>query len=159
MNRDAGFSLLEILVAFAILALSIGVLLRIFSGGLRTAIVSEDYQQAMSIAESQMERAGVEIELAAGSTSGVVAGKYTWTLQVVPYVMPQPKNDLVMPPLEVTPYTVQVRVAWMDGDDPKEFVLNSLRLAKSQLSSGQASTPQGLPGAQPTQAPPIPMGN
>jgi general secretion pathway protein I len=132
-NSEAGFSLLEILVAFSILALSIGVLLNIFSRGLRTAIVSEEYQQAMSIAESQMERAGVEITLSEGSASGIVDGKYTWTLQGSPYEMPRPKNDLVMPPLEAVPFKVQVRVEWQDGSDAKEFVLNSLRLAKAQL--------------------------
>jgi general secretion pathway protein I len=128
---ERGFSLLEILVAFAILALSIGVLLNIFSRGLRTAIVSEEYQQALAIAESQMARAGVEITLAEGYASGQVDGKYTWTIQGSPYLVAKDKVDA--PPLEVTPFNVQVRVEWADGSDSKEVVLNSVRLAKTQL--------------------------
>jgi general secretion pathway protein I len=128
-----GFSLLEILVAFAILALSIGVLLNIFSRGLRTAIVSEEYQQALVIAESQMARAGSEIPLTEGAVSGEVDGKYTWTLQGTLYVVPQVKTDIAVPPPEVNAFNVQVRVAWQDGPEEKELVLNSVRLAKVQL--------------------------
>lgn len=150
-NHQTGFSLLEILVAFAILAMSIGVLLNIFSRGLRTAIVSEEYQQAMSIAEAQMERAGIDVVLSQGALSGVVDGKYTWTLQASPYELPKPKNDLVTPPLEVIPFKVQVRVEWQEGDDIKEFTLNSLRLTKAQLRTGQPAQPL-LPGQPQTGA-------
>jgi general secretion pathway protein I len=136
-SSESGFSLLEILVAFAILALSIGVLLNIFSRGLRTAIVSEEIQQAINIAESQMARAGIEVALAEGSASGVVDGKYTWTIQSMPYELPKPANNVVMPPLEATGFKVQVRVEWQEGNDSKEFVLNSVRLAKAQLQPQQ----------------------
>jgi general secretion pathway protein I len=132
IKSACGFSLLEILVAFAILALSIGVLLNIFSRGLRTAIVSEEYQQALVIAESQMARAGTEITLAEGSVSGDVDGKYTWTLQGTPYVAPELKTDIAVPPPEVNAFNVQVRVAWQDGPEEKALVLNSVRLAKVQ---------------------------
>ncbi|MEQ1636941.1 MAG: type II secretion system protein [Methylococcales bacterium] len=133
-NKENGFSLLEILVAFAILALSIGVLLNIFSRGLRTAIVSEETQQALAIAESQMARAGVDVALSEGSISGQVDGKYTWSIQGTPYIIPVPKSDIVAPqPLEVSAFNVQVRVEWQEGQDNKEFVLNSVRLAKIQL--------------------------
>lgn len=132
-TREQGFSLLEILVAFSILALSIGVILNIFSRGLRTAMISEEIQQAIVIAETQMARAGVETPLTAGSTNGVVDNKYTWTLQGMPYELPQPKTDIVIPPLEATAFKVQVRVEWQEGNDNKEFVLDSVRLAKTQL--------------------------
>ncbi|NOT84563.1 MAG: type II secretion system protein [Methylococcaceae bacterium] len=134
LKAENGFSLLEILVAFAILALSIGVLLNIFSRGLRTAIVSEEYQQALAVAESQMARAGVDVALSEGSINGQVDGKYNWSIQGSPYVAPQPKSDIVAPqPLEIRAFNVQVRVEWSDGADNKEVVLNSVRLAKVPL--------------------------
>ncbi|MFI3137956.1 MAG: type II secretion system protein [Methylococcaceae bacterium] len=130
-GRERGFSLLEILVAFAILALSIGVLLNIFSRGLRTAIISEEYQQALAIAESQMARAGVEIPLAEGAASGDVDGKYTWSIVGSPYVLPTDQTNTQ--PAQITAFTVQVKVAWQDGVDEKQVVLNSVRLAKVPL--------------------------
>lgn len=148
LSREGGFSLLEILVAFAILSLSIGVILGIFSKGLRSAIVSEEYQQAINIAETQMARAGVEIQLAEGAASGVVDGKYTWTMQASLYELPKPtiKTDIVAPPPEADPFKVQVRVEWQEGKDTKEFVLNSIRLAKTALQQQQ---PQAIPPIQP----------
>ncbi|MGZ8224716.1 MAG: type IV pilus modification PilV family protein, partial [Methylobacter sp.] len=52
MNKQAGFSLLEILIAFTILAFSLSILLNIFSTGANTAVVAEEYTAAVQIAES-----------------------------------------------------------------------------------------------------------
>ena len=46
-RAERGFSLLEILVAFSILALSLGVFMQIFSASLRNADITRDQAQAM----------------------------------------------------------------------------------------------------------------
>ena len=51
-NRQSGFSLLEVLVAFAILSMSLGVLYQAFSNSLRNVGASGDYSRAMIIAVS-----------------------------------------------------------------------------------------------------------
>jgi len=58
-KHQQGFSLIEILVAFVILAMSLTVIFRIFSGGLRNVALSEDYAQAVLVAESQLSAIGV----------------------------------------------------------------------------------------------------
>uniref|UniRef100_UPI0035939C60 type IV pilus modification PilV family protein n=1 Tax=Thiocapsa sp. TaxID=2024551 RepID=UPI0035939C60 len=50
---QSGFSLLEVLVAFAILAVSLGVLMQIFSQATRTTLLSSQYSRAASLAESK----------------------------------------------------------------------------------------------------------
>lgn len=146
-TRQAGFSLLEIMVAFAILAMSLGVLLSIFSGGLRSAMLAEEYQEALAIAESQMAKAGVEIELAPGQISGEELGKYAWAVIITPFELLQTKqsNAQVQTPSVLQPqqaqtsnlaaFSVQVSVTWQEGDDAREVVLNSVRLGSAQVNA------------------------
>ncbi len=78
MLQQRGFSLLEVLVAFSILALSMGVLLQIFSGGLRNVGLSEDYARAAAIAETQLAGAGIEVPLVPGEARGEFEEKFRW---------------------------------------------------------------------------------
>ncbi len=77
-----GFSLLEILVAFTIMAVSLTIVLKIFSAGVNTAIVSEDYMVATQIAESLMAKTGIEEPLIASEISGTEDDKYQWTVKI-----------------------------------------------------------------------------
>jgi len=81
-KKYQGFSLLEILVAFTIMAVSLSIVLKIFSAGVNTAIVSEDYIIATQIAESLMAKTGIEEPLIASETSGTEDDKYQWTVKV-----------------------------------------------------------------------------
>ncbi len=134
-----GFSLLEILVAFSILAMSLGVLLSIFSNGLRSAVIAEEYQEALAIAESQMARAGLEIDLAPGQISGVELDKYSWEMSISPFeFVPATQQKAQQPsspqalPIDLNSFYILVSVSWQDGDDTREFAISSVRLATAQ---------------------------
>ena len=58
-RRSGGYTLIEVLVAFMIMAMALTVLLRIFSGGVRNIDVSSDYARAVLIAESQLAATGI----------------------------------------------------------------------------------------------------
>jgi general secretion pathway protein I len=127
-----GFSLLEILIAFAILALSLGILLRIFSGGVHTAQLAERYTLAAQIAESLMAKTGVETPLENGETSGIVLDDYHWRVTVNPYVFNPEQTDLSQHPFLL--FQVNVRVTWdEDTDYPRQLVLSTLKL-QSKIS-------------------------
>lgn len=133
-KREAGFSLLEILVAFSILAIALGVLLNIFSGGLRSAIVSEEYQQALAIAESQLARVGVDIILEDGVLQGVEQDKFNWSIQAGPFELPKAEGATDQQGTQqMRAYKVQVKVEWEEGQDNRSVVLNTVRLAKVSL--------------------------
>ena len=53
MGRRRGFTLLEVLVALAILSLAIVSMIQLFSQGLRLLKVSGDYQQAVLLADQK----------------------------------------------------------------------------------------------------------
>lgn len=123
MNRHKGFSLLEILVAFSIMAISLGILLKIFSSGVNTAIIAEEYTVATQIAESLMAKTGVEKPLAVGEISGTEVEKYHWRMNVenTPNPATEDKEGELM--------AVQVIVQW--GDDERNYRVVELNTVKT----------------------------
>ena len=85
-RKDGGFTLVEVLVAFAIVAVSLGALLQIFSGGLRSSRTAEAYATAALLAESKLARIGIEEPLEEGDTTGVFDNGFEWQSTVSPYL-------------------------------------------------------------------------
>ena len=119
-----GFSLLEVLVAFSILALSLGVLMQIFSGGIRNTVTGASYSRAVDLAESTLALAGSEIPLQPGRHSGEEKG-LRWELDIQLYI----PEELQEPPAGIEAFRVSARVEWNDGGRERSVALDTLRLA------------------------------
>jgi general secretion pathway protein I len=86
-RRQAGFSLLEVLVAFVILAIVGTMLSGLYSASLRNAGAAEDWSHATLLAESQLAAAAAVSPLREGTGSGTDADdRFTWTTAVTPYL-------------------------------------------------------------------------
>ncbi|MGR9013437.1 MAG: type IV pilus modification PilV family protein [Gammaproteobacteria bacterium] len=127
-NKQRGFSLLEILIAFSILALSLGILLKIFSAGVNTAGVAEEYTAAVQIAESLMAQTGVEEPLQPGEATGLENNKYRWRVSVSPFQLTAENLDLANIAAEL--FKVKVSVNWNDG---RQVELITLKLVNKTL--------------------------
>src|SRR5260370_39045301 len=93
MNRHGlnqhGFSLLEVLAAFVILALVGTALFRLFSGALGNAALSDEYSRATLYAESRLAALGVETPLREGVQQRTSEdGYYARTVKIQPYTPP-----------------------------------------------------------------------
>ena len=132
LNKQKGFSLLEILIAFSILALSLGILLKIFSAGVNTAVVAEDYTAAVQIAEGLMAKTGVETALQAGQDSGMVNEKYHWLVEVSPFVFNPENIDTTT--ISAVFFKVNVNVNWGDDNaNNRQVKLTTLKLINKTL--------------------------
>jgi general secretion pathway protein I len=123
-----GFSLLEVLVAFAILAIILGVLLQIFTGSAQRATLAESYLKATSLAEARLNEIGREAPLTAGGLEGQTEDGFAWGLQVEPY----PIEGLDSPVQSLVPMRVRVVVAWQEQGRRHEVSATTLRAVLAQ---------------------------
>lgn len=116
-RRSAGFTLLEVVVALAIMAIALGVLYRAVGGGVRTIGDLSAYSRAVAVGESVLQmRDSVPAE--GWNEAGQWEG-FRWSVASAPY---DAGSDAGVPL-----HRVQVDVAWSDGLRDRTFSLISLR--------------------------------
>jgi general secretion pathway protein I len=101
-RRDAGFTLVEVLVALVILATAVVAVLQLFGGGLRLARSAGDHTGATVLASAKLGELPAG-PLEEGSIEGD-AGPYRWTRRVV--LAPD-----LLPPVQGTPDAPRLRLA------------------------------------------------
>jgi general secretion pathway protein I len=135
MRTERGFTLLEVLVAFAIAALALALLFRVASGGLVSVETSGRYEEAVSRARSHLAAIGRDAALVAGDSEGDDGGGYRWHLTVTPVAGGQSRisGSISGPPPPVL-YAVVVSISWRDAGKNRAFALRSERMG---LANGQ----------------------
>lgn len=126
--RQTGFSLLEVLVAFVILALSLGTIMRLFSTSLGNIAKTDRRAVAALVAESALASLGVDAPLTEGEMSGEAADGYRWRARVARHVDANAVLDNEASPVRL--YEIDLAVADPAGDlDKPAFALATLRAA------------------------------
>lgn len=77
MRRDRGFTLVEVLVAFVILALTLTAALAAIAAALRWESRAEETMSALLLARSHLDEIGVSRPLADGASEAVLSGGET----------------------------------------------------------------------------------
>jgi len=85
-RRSGGFTLLELLLAFMVFALSFATVLEILSGSMRNTVRARHFTEAALTAQSIMDQVGVVIPLEIGSQLNGESGDYRWELEIYEYV-------------------------------------------------------------------------
>lgn len=121
-SSSRGFTLLEVIVAFSIAAISLGALLAIFSTGLRNSRVTREYSVAVALAESKLAEIGTVEPLQQTPLEGQFDDKYSWRTEIAEYT----EIEGCMPST-VQPYRVSVEVSWTSIPRDRSVTLTTLR--------------------------------
>lgn len=135
-GADSGFTLVETLVAVSILAISLVVLLQLFSGGLKSSRVSDEYTRGIFYAREKMD----EILLARELSPGVIGGQYDdgfkWRAEAKPLDI-QAAKDVRLP---FRAFDIRVAVTWEAGEREKQFALNAIKLVRQSTENPLPNT-------------------
>jgi general secretion pathway protein I len=155
MKPARGFTLLEVMLAFVVLAVALGLLLGMLSRGLKQVTQSQAETEAALYAQSLLDELGTLAPLQPGVRDGEFGnGRYRWRLQVAPARDPAPPP----PPEEGAPtpqpvatdgapvlYRVLLEVEWGAAAPAQKLRFETLRLRAPPAdgSGGQAATDEG----------------
>jgi len=141
MKRSRGFTLLEVMLAFVILAVSMGMLLGMLSRGLGQVRTSQAETEAALHAQSLLDQVGVIEPVQPGEQVGEFAnGRYRYRLETMEIEDPSPAPAL--PPTvvdagtEIGPpkvYRVSLEVAWGPPESQRQLRFTTLRARSAPL--------------------------
>jgi general secretion pathway protein I len=150
MKRQRGFSLLEVILAFALLSVGLGILIAILSGGLAQVRGAGDATEATLHAQSLLDQVGVLEPIEPKRERGDFdAGRYRWELEITEVEDPAPRTESAdgLAPIEsvgLQPvgapvlYRVQLDVSWGEDDVPRTLRFATLR-ARYPAAPGEGS--------------------
>ena len=119
MSRQGGFTLIEVLVAFAILSLTVIVAVQGFAQGLRLLKLSGEHQRAILIADQKAREVVMPKE---GREEGT-EGAFAWQRVIRPVAAPELEGP--GRPAKWHVYEINVQVAW--GEQRRSVNVTTLR--------------------------------
>lgn len=122
-DEEGGFTLIEVLVALAILMIAFGFAFRALSGGFDRLDRDQKSADALLLAQSTLARVGHDIALADGAIDGRALDGFSWRIETAPY------GDTQDLPLgRLIEHRVEVTISWNERHQRREVRLTSLLL-------------------------------
>ena len=95
-SREAGFSLIEVLVAFAIASIALTALVQVYSTSAGSARRTADMLGALEVAENRLTELSA-VPLAAGQYGPEQEGGFVWQVDIVPEEAARADGDELLP--------------------------------------------------------------
>jgi general secretion pathway protein I len=140
-RSQAGFTLLEVLIAFAILSVAVVAVIQGFAQGLRLLKVAGDHQQAVLLADQKTREMVVPVE---GRDQGK-EGSFDWERVVT--VVPAPDLARTAATAKWHIYRIDVKVSW---GDKRGVEIVSMRTATDSRDTSTTSGPPRTVGVPTT---------
>ena len=128
-RADAGFTLIETLVALVIMIAAATMLYRGLSGGLRASNAADLADTALLVAQQRLAAAGIETPLQTGRQEGAEDGVF-WQVDLRPYGA----TDEAARAARLQAFWATATVTWRDrrGGRPRSLQLTTLKLRRAQ---------------------------
>jgi general secretion pathway protein I len=127
--REQGFTLIEVLVALTILAVSLALLMGMFGTSLSRSRETQARMDARSLASALLAGAESAATLNVGETAGTSGPDLVWRVRVEPYGSPEDNQAWIAPAVRI-----QASVSWGEHGAGQTVSLSTLRLvAKARM--------------------------
>ena len=127
IRGSRGFTLLEILVAFVILAVTVTVILQLFSANLKTLWMSDDYVTATTMADVKMREIFENGALAESSSSETTPEGYRMDVAITEALDRRTKS------LTWKVFEVALIVSWKKEGKDRSISVRTLRTVKREV--------------------------
>lgn len=127
-RRNDGFTLIETLVAMMLLAVSLTIILQLFSGGLKSVQLSDHYTRAIFCAQEKMD----EILLPAALKEDVWEEALDNGLKLKAEISDTQAEIEESEKLPVNLFDIKVTMTWLEGSKEKQFEISSLKIAEKK---------------------------
>jgi len=126
-NKCGGFTLLEVLVAMALLSISLAAIFELFSADLRGIAKSDDYSHAVIMAESKMRKILDDDTLGERSWTEATDDGYRIDAVVSSTASDRTEN------LQVKLLEINLTVSWIKDSKDRTLNLKTVKMVKKQI--------------------------
>ena len=132
-QRSGGFTLLEVMLAFVIFALSFATVLEIMAGSMRSVGRASDDTEVALLAQSLMDLVGNEIPVEEGEYSDIAMDHYNWQMNIAFYDAGGESGEEGMGTQELADmsgielYRVDLYMDWETGRRQREMHFSTIR--------------------------------
>ncbi len=124
-KKSAGFTLIETLVAIMLLAISMTSIMQLFSGGIRSIRVSNEYERAIFYAQELIEEILLAPSLAEETRKGQFEDGFRWSMKIQAL---DTKSGYRKPGF-ISRFYIKTTVEWPVGARYKQFDLDTMCMA------------------------------
>jgi len=134
MKRQQGFTIVEVVIALAILGMGLTVIMELFSGGLRLGKTSGEYIKAVNYGRLKLEEIALKPTLKEEVEEGKFDDLFRWQV-VTKKVNLLPEGQAIDPKPPVELFHMDIQIIWKSGLKEKSIRVESYQTVKPEEKS------------------------
>lgn len=124
--RQSGVVLLEVLIAFSIMAVSLTVLLQVASANVNRHKIIENKLSAASHASNLLAEIGISVPIEKSDLAGRIDDQYSWRVNIKDISSGERHRDTQATSLSLV--AVELIVSWEEGAKKREYIVNTKKI-------------------------------